>query len=132
MEKIDVNAILKNIQTIADNLNITIHVEPKIKPTQNVHEFSMEDAINDIDEEYNDIRIDYESDYVEVDDRIATLNDEINTLTADRTTLDDNFQDSVYALKDKIRNIFLKNTTMSFDAIDKYLSAKLEWYDDVI
>lgn len=130
MEKIDINALLENIQTIADNLNITIHIEPKIKPIQNVHEFSMKDAINSIDKEYNDIRTEYTQRYVVFNDKIAKLNDEINNLTAECATLDDNFRDSTYALRDKIRNIFLKNTAMCRDTIDEYLSAKLEWYDE--
>ena len=132
MNKIDINVLLENIQTIADNLNLAIHIEPKIKPTKNVHEFSMEDAINSIDEEYNDICIDYEQKYVEFNDKIATLNDEVNKLTAECATLNDNFQDSTYKLRDKIRNMFLKNTTMCLDTIDEYLSAKLEWYDNIM
>lgn len=129
MEKIDINALLENIQTIADNLNITIHIEPKVQPKQ---EFSMEDAINSIDKEYNDIHTEYVQRYVVFNDKIAKLNDKINNLTAECATLDDNFRDSTYTLKDKIRNIFLKNTTMGLNAIDEYLSTKLEWYVDVI
>jgi predicted RNase H-like nuclease (RuvC/YqgF family) len=126
MNSVDINKLLENIQTIADNLNISIHIEPK---AQSKSEISMEATIKSIEKEYNDMYTEYEQKYTELDNKIVTLNDEINSLATKRASLDDNYLQIKSAFQNKLRNLFLKKTTMSLDAIDKYLSKKIDWFD---
>lgn len=126
MNNVDVKKLLENIQTIADHLNISIHIEPKV---QSKSENSMEATIKAIEKEYIDMHTEYEQKCAELDDKFAALNDEINNLTSERAALNNKYLDQKIQFQNRLRALFIQKTTMSLDTINKFLSRKIDWFD---
>jgi Skp family chaperone for outer membrane proteins len=126
MNSIDVKKLLENIQTIANHLNISIHIEPNVQPKL---EISMEATIKAIEKEYIDMHTEYKQKWAELDDKLAALNDEINNLTSERAALNNKYLDQKIQFQNRLRALFIQKTTMSLDTINKFLNRKIDWFD---